>query len=206
MAGNNFTIGVLALQGAVHEHLYMIERCGARRTGIKRPSGLSCVDGLIIPGGESTTIGKLIDEYGFAGPIKKLAALGVPIYGTCAGLIIVSRRVSGKHEMILGLADVAVERNAFGRQVDSFEKDIHIQGIPDEDISFRALFIRAPVIKEMGPGAVEMSRLEQGVVMAREGNVLLGAFHPELTDDTRVHRYFLDMVASARGAKSDTGV
>jgi 5'-phosphate synthase pdxT subunit len=200
VAGNDLKIGVLALQGAVREHLQIIELCGARGVGIKRPAGLVDVCGLIIPGGESTTIGKLIDEYGFAGPIKRLAAEGVPIYGTCAGLIILSRRVTGKHGTILGLADVTVDRNAFGRQVDSFERDLRVSGIEDEDTPFRAVFIRAPVMSATGPGVVEMASVEEGVVMARDGNVLLGAFHPELTDDTRVHRYFLEMVKASRGS------
>ena len=189
----------------MREHLRMIERCGALGVGIKRPSGLTHVDGLIIPGGESTTIGKLIDEYGFAAPIKELAAAGVPVYGTCAGLIIVSRRVKGKHGTILGLADVTVERNAFGRQVDSFERDIMVRGIADEEKPFRAIFIRAPVIEEMGPGVTGMASLAEGVVLAREGGLLMVAFHPELTGDTRIHGYFLDMVKASRVA-SDTEV
>jgi 5'-phosphate synthase pdxT subunit len=193
------TIGVLALQGAVREHIHMIERCGARGVGIKRPAGLSNVNGLIIPGGESTAIGKLIDEYGFAGPVKEMAARGVPIYGTCAGLILVARRVKGRHGTILGLADVTVERNAFGRQVDSFEREIAVRGIEEEERPFRAVFIRAPVIEETGPGVLVMARLDEGVVLARDGNVLLGAFHPELTEDVRLHRYFLEMVGSWEG-------
>jgi pyridoxal 5'-phosphate synthase glutaminase subunit Pdx2 len=138
VAGNNTTIGVLALQGAVREHLEMIEQCGARGVGIKRPSGLNHVNGLIIPGGESTTIGKLIDEYGFTGELKKLGESGIPIYGTCAGLIILSQRIRGRHGSVLGLADVTVERNAFGRQVDSFEKKIPVRGIEDENRPGRA--------------------------------------------------------------------
>jgi pyridoxal 5'-phosphate synthase pdxT subunit len=197
VAGNNLKIGVLALQGAVREHLEMIEQCGARGVGIKRPSGLNGVNGLIIPGGESTTIGKLIDEYGFAPGLIKLGESGVPIYGTCAGLIILSQRVRGKHGSLLGLADVTVERNAFGRQVDSFEKDLTVVGIEDENRPFRAVFIRAPLIEEVGPGVEVMATVEEGVVMARQGTLLLGAFHPELTGDTRIHRYFLEMVKRA---------
>jgi 5'-phosphate synthase pdxT subunit len=204
VAGSDPIVGVLALQGAVREHLWAIEACGGRAIGIKRPSGLAGISGLVIPGGESTTIGKLIDEYGFASPIKELAARGVPVYGTCAGLILVAGRVRGKHSTILGLADVTVERNAFGRQVDSFEVDLPVRGIADEDRPFRAVFIRAPVIEETGPGVTEMASLKEGVVMARDGNILLGAFHPELTDDTRIHRYFLDMVTA--GAPTGTEV
>ena len=197
MAGKEATVGVLALQGAVREHLAMIERCGARSLAVKRPSGLNGLSGLIIPGGESTAIGKLIDEYGFAAPIRKMAAAGVPVYGTCAGLILVASRVKGKHGTILGLADVTVERNAFGRQVDSFERELDIEGIGGGGKPFRAVFIRAPVIEEAGPGVQVMARLAEGAVLARDGNVLLGAFHPELTDDERLHRYFLEMIASA---------
>lgn len=200
MAGRGLTVGVLALQGAVREHLQMIESCGVRASAVKRPSGLDGVSALVIPGGESTTIGKLIDEYGFAGPIRSMAEEGKPIYGTCAGLIIVAKHVKGRHATLLGLADVTVERNAFGRQVDSFEVDLPISGIEDEDRPFRAVFIRAPVIEETGPGVTAMAAVEQGVVMARDRNILLGAFHPELTDDTRVHRYFLDMVKASRGS------
>jgi 5'-phosphate synthase pdxT subunit len=198
VAGNNTTIGVLALQGAVREHLEMIEQCGARGVGIKRPSGLNGVNGLIIPGGESTTIGKLIDEYGFAPELKKLGQSGVPIFGTCAGLILLSQRVKGRHGSVLGLADVTVERNAFGRQVDSFEKEIPVRGIEDESRPFRAVFIRAPLIEEVGPEVEVMASVEEGVVMARQGSLLLGAFHPELTGDTRIHRYFLEMVKPAK--------
>jgi 5'-phosphate synthase pdxT subunit len=197
VAGNNTTIGVLALQGAVREHLEMIEQCGARGVGIKRPSGLNHVNGLIIPGGESTTIGKLIDEYGFTGELKKLGESGIPIYGTCAGLIILSQRIRGRHGSVLGLADVTVERNAFGRQVDSFEKKIPVRGIEDENRPFRAVFIRAPLIKEVGPEVEVMAGVEEGIVMARQGTLLLGAFHPELTDDARIHRFFLEMVRQA---------
>jgi 5'-phosphate synthase pdxT subunit len=200
VAGNNTTIGVLALQGAVREHLEMIERCGARGVGIKRPSGLNGVNGLIIPGGESTTIGKLIDEYGFAPELIRLGKSGTPVYGTCAGLIVMSQRVKGRHGSVLGLADVTVERNAFGRQVDSFERDILVRGIAEKDHPFRAVFIRAPVIEEAGPGVDVMASLEEGVVMAREGTFLLGAFHPELTDDVRIHRYFLEMVDQVKQA------
>lgn len=198
MDGNNLTIGVLALQGAVREHLDMLERCGARGVCVKRPSGLDGVNGLIIPGGESTTIGKLIDEYGFVPSLRKMALEGTPVFGTCAGLIILSKRVRGRHGSVLGLADVTVERNAFGRQVDSFEREIPVRGIEGEDTPFRAVFIRAPAIEEVGPGVEVMARLGREAVMAREGAMLMSAFHPELTDDDRIHRYFVDMTWQAR--------
>jgi 5'-phosphate synthase pdxT subunit len=190
----DITIGVLALQGAVQEHLEMVERCGARGIAVKRPAGLNDVSGLIIPGGESTVIGKLIEEYGFAGDLMKMAADGVPIFGTCAGLIVLAKSVTGRHGPVLSLMDVTVERNAFGRQVDSFEQDVRLAGIDDPDRPFRAVFIRAPVIEENGAGVEVMGRVERGIVMARQGNLLGCAFHPELTGDSRVHRYFMQMV------------
>ncbi len=200
MDGNRLVIGVLALQGAVSEHIEMIERCGARGIGIKRASGLSGIDGLIIPGGESTTIGKLLEEYGFFPAITKLGNSGVPVFGTCAGLIVLAERVRGKHGPILKLADVEVERNAFGRQVDSFERDIIISGIEEENEPFRAVFIRAPVIVSAGAAVNIMARIDEGIIMARDRNYLLAAFHPELTPDLRVHRFFLKMVRERKVA------
>lgn len=199
MAGKDISIGVLALQGAVREHLGMIEQCGARGIGIKNPSGLDGINGLIIPGGESTTIGKLIDKYHFADGIRRLGVSGVPVFGTCAGLIIMARRVKGRRGPILELVDVTVERNAFGRQVESSERDIKVRGIEEEERPFRAVFIRAPVIEEVGRNVVVMARQPEGVVMARDGNYLVSAFHPELTGDPRVHRYFVDMVRANAG-------
>ncbi len=197
MAGNDITIGVLALQGAVREHLEMLERCGARGVGIKRPSGLNDVNGLIIPGGESTTIGKLIDEYGFAPELKKMGEAGTPVFGTCAGLIVLARRVKSRHATLLGFVDVTVERNAFGRQVDSFERDIFVGDIDEAEKPFRAVFIRAPVIEEAGPEVEVLASIDEGIVMARQGTFLVGAFHPELTGDDRIHRLFVDMVRQA---------
>lgn len=203
MAGNTLTIGVLALQGAVREHLRMIESCGARGISIKRPSGLNDVNGLIIPGGESTVIGKLIEEYGFADDIRRLGASGVPLFGTCAGLIVLARSALGRHGLLLGLADIEVNRNAFGRQVDSFELDLAVKGIADEGRPFRAVFIRAPLIEQVGEGVTVMAEVPEGAVMARDGNCLVAAFHPELTDDPRVHACFLDMVAGSTGRRTE---
>lgn len=185
----------------MEEHLEMVERCGARGIAVKRPAGLSGVSGLIVPGGESTVIGKLIQEYGFALEIARLAASGVPVYGTCAGLIVLAKSVVGKHGPVLSLMDVTVERNAFGRQVDSFEKDVMLAGIDEPEKPFRAVFIRAPIIEEAGFGVEVMGRVERGIAMARQGNLLASAFHPELTDDERVHRYFVQMAAAADGAR-----
>lgn len=206
MDGSDLTIGVLDLQGAVREHLEMIELCGARGVGVKRPSGLDGIHGLVIPGGESTTIGKLIDEYGFTPELRRLVGEGVPVFGTCAGLIVLSRRVGGRRSSVLGLADVTVVRNAFGRQVDSFETDLVVDGVADGHRPFRGVFIRAPLITEAGPGVRVMATLEKGVVMARQGGLLLSAFHPELTCDARVHAYFIEMVQRARGTVPATEV
>lgn len=199
MAGKELTIGVLALQGAVSEHVAMIEECGARGVAVKRPSGLDGVHGLIIPGGESTTIGKLIYEYRFESALMELGESGVPVFGTCAGLILMAKRVEGSHGPVLGLADVSVRRNAFGRQADSFEEDVVVNGIEDEGRRFGAVFIRAPVIEDTGAGVEVMARVEEGVVMARDRNYLLAAFHPELTGDCRVHDYFLRMARESAG-------
>jgi pyridoxal 5'-phosphate synthase pdxT subunit len=199
VAGKELIIGVLALQGAVSEHLAMIEECGARGVAVKRPSGLDGVHGLIIPGGESTTIGKLIYEYRFESALLQLGESGVPVFGTCAGLILLANRVEGRHGPVLGLADVSVRRNAFGRQVDSFQEDVVVKGIEDDGRRFDAVFIRAPVIEGTGAGVEVMARLEEGVVMARDRNYLLGAFHPELSGDSRVHDYFLRMVRESAG-------
>ena len=203
MDGNRLTVGVLALQGAVREHLRMIEACGARGIGVKRPSGLNDVNGLIIPGGESTTIGKLIEEYGFAADLRRLGRSGMPIFGTCAGMIIMASRALGRHGPLLELVDITVDRNAFGRQVDSFEVDLPVEGIGEADRPFHAVFIRAPVIEEPGGGVRVMARLGGRAVMARELNYLVGAFHPELTGDTRIHGYFLDMVSEYAGRRTE---
>ncbi|MDD5747585.1 MAG: pyridoxal 5'-phosphate synthase glutaminase subunit PdxT [Actinomycetota bacterium] len=197
MAGKILNIGVLALQGASREHITMLERCRVRGVAIKKPSGLKNVDGIVIPGGESTTIGKLIDEYEFMDEIRGLANGGFPVFGTCAGMVVLAKKVNGSHGKLLRLIDITVNRNAFGRQVDSFEADIEIRGIEREEIPFRAVFIRAPFIEEAGDGVRVMAEVEGKEVMARQGNILVSAFHPELTDDSRVHEYFLRMVRNS---------
>ena len=188
------TIGVLALQGAVREHLNMLERCGARGVEVKYPPELLSCDGLIIPGGESTTIGKLIVRDGFLDRLRERAAEGLPVFGTCAGLIVLARRVTEGEQPLLGLMDMVARRNAFGRQVDSFETDLEVAGIDQADRPFRAVFIRAPWIEETGEGVEVLSTCRDRVVMARQGRFLAGAFHPELTGDDRIHRYFIHMV------------
>jgi 5'-phosphate synthase pdxT subunit len=187
-------IGVLALQGAVREHLQMLARCGARGIPVKYPSELLSCEGLIIPGGESTTIGKLIVRNGFLDLLKKRAAEGLPIFGTCAGLIVLARQVTEGSQPLLGFMDIVAHRNAFGRQVDSFEADLRVTGIEEEEKAFRGVFIRAPWIEEVGEGVEVMSVWREKIVMARQERFLVAAFHPELTDDERIHRYFLRMV------------
>ncbi len=188
------TVGVLALQGAVREHLRSLADCGARGVAVRYPSELSLCDGLIIPGGESTTIGRLMREYGFIDEIKRLAGEGMPLYGTCAGLILMAKRLVEGDQPLLGLMDVTVRRNAFGRQVDSFETDLRIEGIEEEERPFRCVFIRAPWIEEVG-SEVRVLAIHRGkVVAACQKNMLATAFHPELTPDLRVHRLFLGMI------------
>jgi 5'-phosphate synthase pdxT subunit len=201
------TIGVLALQGAVREHLRMLEGCGARGIAVKYPAELQLCQGLIIPGGESTTIGKLISAYGFIDEIRSLARGGMPLYGTCAGLIVMARRITEGDQPLLGLMDITARRNAFGRQVDSFETDLEVKDIQDPTRPFRAVFIRAPWIDEVGPEVTVLGEYGGKVVMARHDDMLATAFHPELTGDDRVHRYFLEMVelASRQRAVTETG-
>jgi len=189
------TIGVLALQGAVREHLQILEACGARGVALKYPAELQLCEGLILPGGESTTIGKLMVACGFLEELRTLSHAGIPIYGTCAGLIVLARRITEGDQPLLGLMDITARRNAFGRQVDSFETDLVLEEIAERQQPFRAVFIRAPWIDEVGPEVRVMGEFGGKAVMAREDGMLVSAFHPELTGDDRVHRYFLNMVA-----------
>lgn len=187
-------IGVLALQGAFAEHIAMLRRLKAEAWEVRLPKDLEGVDGLIVPGGESTTIGKLAVEYGLLKPIRALAGQGKPIWGTCAGMILLAKDIGGLAQPLLGLMDIRVKRNAFGRQVDSFEADLEIPALGENEAKFHAIFIRAPLIEAVGPEVEVLARLEDGtIVAARQGNLLATAFHPELTYDPRFHRYFLNM-------------
>ena len=186
-------IGVLALQGAFVEHIAVLEGLKARAKAVRLPQHLEGLDGLIIPGGESTAIGRLMGEYGLREPLERLAREGFPLFGTCAGLVLLAQKVNGLSQFALGLMDIQVKRNAFGRQVDSFEAPLSVPVLGDKP--FPGVFIRAPWIEEVGSGVEVMARLPQGpMVAARQGNLLVAAFHPELTDDTRFHTYFMDMV------------
>ncbi|MEK3688170.1 pyridoxal 5'-phosphate synthase glutaminase subunit PdxT [Paenibacillus sp. LMG 31459] len=190
-------IGVLALQGAVTEHIVSIEKTGAQGLPIKRVEQLEEVEGLIIPGGESTTIGKLMRKYGFIEAIREFAGQGKPIFGTCAGMIVLAKHIAGGEPGHLELMDITVARNAFGRQRESFECDLEVKGIAEP---VRAVFIRAPLINEVGPDVDVLTIYKDEIVTARQGNLLVSSFHPELTDDYRLHQYFADMVEDSIAA------
>ena len=186
-------IGVLAIQGDFLEHRHVLNRIGVDTPEIRLPHQLDDVDGLIIPGGESTTIAQLIDIYNFREAIKEKAESGMPVWGTCAGLIVIASRLTDHRPVPLGLINIDVSRNAFGRQVDSFERDLEIEQL--EGPPFHAVFIRAPVVNKVGDGVEVLATLEDGgIVAVRQGRVLGTAFHPELTDDTRVHELFVRIV------------
>jgi len=186
-------IGVLALQGAFAEHIAILKTLGVDTVEARLPEELDGIDGLIIPGGESTTITKLMLNYELADKIKKLGQKGLPIMGTCAGMIMLALKVDKNNRLPTGIMDIAVKRNAFGRQVDSFEIDLGIPAIGDEP--YHAIFIRAPKIEHAGPNVDILAKLPDGTIVAvKEGNLMALAFHPELTDDNRLHQYFLDIV------------
>ncbi|WP_338057495.1 pyridoxal 5'-phosphate synthase glutaminase subunit PdxT [Shimazuella soli] len=187
-------VGVLALQGAVREHIQILDKLGVEAVAVKRKEQLVDVDGLIIPGGESTTIGKLLRQYDLQAPILEFHAKGKPIFGTCAGLIIIAKHITENNEPHLPLLNVTVQRNAFGRQVDSFEADLPIKDVAED---FQAVFIRAPLITEVGADVEVLSTVKDQVVAVKQENLLGISFHPELTDDTRLHAYFLNMVKKA---------
>ena len=188
-------IGVLALQGAFREHRRLFEELGAETTLVKLPEHLEGLNGLVIPGGESTTIGKLLREYNMLQPVQSLGQEGFPIMGTCAGMIVLAKQIVGAPEPHLGLMDITVDRNSFGRQRESFETDLDIPVIGSEP--FPAVFIRAPHVENVGEGVKVLARYNDRVVAAREDNLVAFSFHPELTGDHRLHRYFLDIVEQA---------
>jgi len=190
--GAGLVVGVLALQGDFREHRVMLERLGVRTREVRHPEDLVGLDGLVIPGGESTTIHKLMAAYGLAGPIKRFAAQGGVVYGTCAGLITVASDTVEGAPPTLGLMDIVARRNAFGRQVRSFEADLEVEGLGP--VPVRAVFIRAPWVESAGPCVEVLATCQGHIVAAREGDVLVTAFHPELTDDTRLHELFIRMI------------
>lgn len=197
-------IGVLALQGAFAEHQAVLKRLGASVTQVRLADELAGLDGLIIPGGESTTMGKLAVDFGLLEPLRTFGQTHA-IWGTCAGAILLSRDAR-RAQPLLGLMDITVERNAFGRQTESFEADLTIKALPEPERPFHAVFIRAPLIESIGPGVQPLAALPGDfagrrpglggkIVAARQGRLLATAFHPELTADDRFHRYFMELAA-----------
>lgn len=187
-------IGVLALQGDFAEHMATLEAIGVERAEVRLPADLEGVSALILPGGESTTMRRLIDRWGLREPILRLAASGAPLFGTCAGMIVLAREIVGGEEPILPLLDVTVRRNAFGRQLESFEADLSVPILGDQPV--HGVFIRAPVIERTGPGVDVLARIDdERIVAVRERNVVATAFHPELAGETRFHRLVATMAA-----------
>jgi 5'-phosphate synthase pdxT subunit len=186
------TVGVLALQGAFREHVSALEKCGATAREIRRRRDLDGIDALIVPGGESTTIGKLLVSYGLLEEVRRLAASGLPIFGTCAGLVMLAQEVIDGDQPLLSLMDITVRRNAFGRQVSSFQAPIELAAANGGP--FPGIFIRAPWIERAGSDVEVLASHDGRIVAARQSNLLATAFHPELTDDLRLHRFFLDMI------------
>lgn len=185
-------IGVLGLQGAVGEHLMHLQACGVDAVVVKKAEELQTIDGLIIPGGESTAIRNLMDRYGFIEPLKSFEQ---PIFGTCAGMVLLANELSGADEAHLQRIDIRVKRNASGRQKDSFEAALEVKGLEEP---YNAVFIRAPYVEETGDGVEVLATYDGQVVAAKEGNVLVSAFHPELTEDHRFLQLFIDMVESSK--------
>ena len=194
-------IGVLALQGDFAEHAAVLRKLGVEAVEVRLPSQLPSLDALIIPGGESTTITRLLDIYELREPIKRLGRQGLPIWGTCAGAIVLARQASDLDRPNLALMDVDVRRNAFGRQVDSFEEDVAVEGL--EGGPFHAIFIRAPVIERAGAAVEPLAKLPDGtIVAAREGRLIATVFHPELTGDDRFHRLLTGLAEAYRRERS----
>jgi 5'-phosphate synthase pdxT subunit len=187
------TIGVLAVQGDVREHVRVLTSLGAQAHGIRRPTELTDLDGLVIPGGESTTMDKLVRAFDLFDPLRALIAGGLPVYGSCAGMIMLADRIAEGRpdQQTLGGLDITVRRNAFGRQVDSFEEDIEFAGLEGGPV--RAVFIRAPWVEDAGDGVDVLARAAGRIVAVRQGALLATSFHPEVTGDTRVHELFVGM-------------
>ena len=187
-------IGVLALQGAFREHKQMLERCGAKVCEVRKAAELEGLDGLVLPGGESTTIGKLMVAFGLLEKIQERHAEGMAIYGTCAGMILLCRDIIGSDQPRLGLFGARVRRNAFGRQRESFEADLFVPEMEAGARPIRAVFIRAPYLEQVGLDLQVLAEVNGKAVIARQGKMLVTSFHPELTTDDRIHRYFLQMI------------
>lgn len=190
MSHSDKIIGVLGLQGAVIEHIQQIENLGLHGIIVKKPEQLEHIDGIILPGGESTTMRKIIDRYGFFQPLQQFATLK-PIFGTCAGMVLLAKKLVGTNESHLGLIDIEVKRNAFGRQIDSFEAALKVKGL---DSPYPAVFIRAPYIESTSNEVEVLAKHNNHIVAARQGKILVTSFHPELTADNRFLKLFVEMV------------
>jgi len=192
-------VGVLSLQGAFKEHINRLKECGVSAVEVRFPEQLDKIDGLIIPGGESTTINKLLDKYKFKDKLDKFNRENKPIFGTCAGLILLAKNIEGEDKG-LGYINIAVRRNAYGRQVESFEEllDISLDRYENGG-KFKSVFIRAPKIISAGKEVTVLARYKGDIVLVKENNVMVSAFHPELTDDLRIHKYFINMIKNYKG-------
>ena len=196
MTARSPLIGVLCLQGSFAEHISSLERLGARTAQVRLPSQLRDVDALVIPGGESTTFLKLMDAFSLREPLREAISGGLPVLATCAGVVVLANEIVSHKMAPLGMLNVQIARNAFGRQVESFEEDLVLEGI--SGVPFRGVFIRAPIIQDCGPSVNVMARLQNGTIVAcRQGRILATSFHPEFVPDLRVHEYFLNMVNEA---------
>ena len=193
-------VGILAVQGDVREHVRALELAGARVRTVRRPAELEGLAGLVVPGGESTTIDRLSRIFGLHQRLRELIADGLPVYGSCAGMIQLADEILDGHaeQQTFGAIDMTVRRNAFGRQVDSFETDLHVEGIDDPGRPFRAVFIRAPWVERLGGGVEVLARADGHPVAVRQGPLLATSFHPEVTEDHRVHELFVRMVHEHR--------
>ncbi|MDI6879518.1 MAG: pyridoxal 5'-phosphate synthase glutaminase subunit PdxT [Desulfitobacteriaceae bacterium] len=186
-------VGVLALQGAFREHRRAFESLNCEVVEVRKPADLQGIQGLVFPGGESTTIGKLLQNEGLGDRIKELAAQDMPMFGTCAGMILLAKYIDDSDQYRLNLMDITVKRNAFGRQIASFEANITIPALGNDPV--RAVFIRAPYVQEVAPNVGILAEYEGKIVFVRQGNMIASAFHPELTPDKRVHQYFLNIIS-----------
>lgn len=188
-------IGVLALQGAVSEHISMLKTLGVDAIPVKSKKDFDNINGLIIPGGESTTMGRIITKFNLDEVLKEKIENGLPVYGTCAGMILLAKRIENYEQFSLDVLDITVVRNAFGRQTDSMEIDLEVKGL---DAPFHAIFIRAPVAKDLGKDVISLAEVEEGSVFVRQNNIFASAFHPELGKDPRIHKMFIEYINKSK--------
>ncbi|GAB6090975.1 pyridoxal 5'-phosphate synthase glutaminase subunit PdxT [Spirochaeta dissipatitropha] len=194
MSNKDICLGVLALQGGFFKHSEMLLKLGCSSVMVREPDQLAGTDGLIIPGGESTTIGMLMERFGLMDVLRNKISSGFPVFGTCAGAILLSDRISRSDQIRIGGISMESERNAYGRQIESFEADLELAGIDQPDRAFKGVFIRAPKFSGVSPELEILGRYENSPVLVRAGSILAASFHPELTDDTRLHKLFIQIV------------